>query len=94
MEYSYVQLDEIELAYAVTIHKSQGSEFPSVIIPVTWFPPVLATRSLIYTAVTRGKEQVIIVGNPEYLEKMVSNNQRRSRNSGLKERLQGMYGFF
>ena len=94
VEYSYVQLDEIELAYAVTIHKSQGSEFPSVIIPVTWFPPVLATRSLIYTAVTRGKEQVIIVGNPEYLEKMVSNNQSRSRNSGLKERLQGMYGFF
>ena len=94
VEYSYVQLDEIELAYAVTIHKSQGSEFPSVIIPVTWFPPVLATRSLIYTAVTRGKEQVIIVGNPAYLEKMVSNNQSRSRNSGLKERLQGMYGFF
>lgn len=94
VEYSYVQLDEIELAYAVTIHKSQGSEFPSVIIPVTWFPPVLATRSLIYTAVTRGKEQVIIVGNPGYLEKMVSNNQSRSRNSGLKERLQGMYGFF
>ena len=94
VEYSYVKLDEIELAYAVTVHKSQGSEFPVVIMPMTWFPPVLATRSLIYTAVTRGKEQVIIVGNPDYLEKMVANNQSRSRNSGLKERLVGMYGFY
>ena len=94
VEYSYVKLDEIELAYAVTVHKSQGSEFPTVIIPMTWFPPVLATRSLIYTAVTRGKNQVIIVGNPAYLEKMASNNQSRSRNSGLKERLVGMYGFY
>lgn len=94
VEYSYVQLDEIELAYAVTVHKSQGSEFPTVIIPMTWFPPVLATRSLIYTAVTRGRNQVIIVGNPTYLEKMAANNQSRSRNSGLKDRLMGMYGFY
>ena len=94
VEYSYVQLDEIELAYAVTVHKSQGSEFPTVIIPMTWFPPVLATRSLIYTAVTRGKNQVVIVGNPAYLEKMAANNQSRSRNSGLKDRLIGMYGFY
>lgn len=94
VEYSYVQLDEIELAYAVTVHKSQGSEFPTVIIPMTWFPPVLATRSLIYTAVTRGRNQVIIVGNPAYLEQMAANNQSRSRNSGLKDRLMGMYGFY
>lgn len=94
VEYSYVQLDEIELAYAVTVHKSQGSEFPTVIIPMTWFPTVLATRSLIYTAVTRGRNQVIIVGNPAYLEKMAANNQSRSRNSGLKDRLMGMYGFY
>ena len=94
VEYSYVKLDEIELAYALTVHKSQGSEFSTVIIPMTWFPPVLATRSLIYTAVTRGKNQVIIVGNPAYLEKMAANNQSRSRNSGLKDRLEGMYGFY
>ena len=94
VEYSYVQLDEIEPAYAITVHKSQGSEFPTVIIPMTWFPPALATRSLLYTAVTRGKKQVIIVGNPGYLEKMTANNQSRSRNSGLKERLVGMYGFY
>ena len=94
VEYSYVQLDEIEPAYAITVHKSQGSEFPTVIIPMTWFPLALATRSLLYTAVTRGKKQVIIVGNPGYLEKMTANNQSRSRNSGLKERLVGMYGFY
>ena len=90
-EYPYVQLDEIELAYAVTVHKSQGSEFPVVIIPMTWFPPILATRSLIYTAVTRGKRQVIIVGKPDYLDEMARNNQSRSRNSGLKDRLISLY---
>ena len=93
-EYPYVQLDEIELAYAVTVHKSQGSEFPVVIIPMTWFPPVLATRSLLYTAVTRGKKQVIIVGRPDYLAAMAQNNQSRSRNSGLKDRLIGLYQMF
>ena len=92
--YDFSQVDTLSLAYCISIHKSQGSEFPTVIIPMTWFPPVLATRSLIYTAVTRGKNQVIIVGNPAYLEKMASNNQSRSRNSGLKERLVGMYGFY
>ncbi|MBR1989366.1 MAG: AAA family ATPase [Firmicutes bacterium] len=93
-EYPYVQLDEIELAYAVTVHKSQGSEFPVVILPMTWFPPVLATRSLLYTAVTRGKKQVIIVGRPDYLAAMAQNNQSRSRNSGLKDRLTGLYQMF
>ncbi len=90
--YQYVQLDEIEHAYAVTVHKSQGSEYPIVIIPMTWFPPVLATRSLIYTAITRGKKQVYIVGNPGYLNAMTDNNQSRSRNSGLCARLVGLYG--
>ena len=93
-EYPYVQLDEIELAYAVTVHKSQGSEFPVVILPMTWFPPVLATRSLLYTAVTRGKKQVIIVGRSDYLAAMAQNNQSRSRNSGLKDRLTGLYQMF
>ena len=90
--YQYVQLDEIEHAYAVTVHKSQGSEYPIVILPMTWFPPVLATRSLIYTAITRGKQQVYIVGNPGYLNAMTDNNQSRSRNSGLCARLVGLYG--
>ena len=91
VEYQYIQLDEIEPAYAITVHKSQGSEFPIVILPMTWFPPVLATRSLVYTAVTRGKEAVYIVGNPAYMNAMVDNNQSRSRNSGLGSRLTGIY---
>ena len=53
--YDFSQLDELELAYAVTVHKSQGSEFPIVVMPISWFPPVLATRNLLYTAVTEGK---------------------------------------
>ena len=61
--YDFSQLDELELAYAVTVHKSQGSEFPIVVMPISWFPPVLATRNLLYTAVTRGKQIVVLVGS-------------------------------
>ena len=91
VEYPYVQLDEIELAYAVTIHKSQGSEFPVVIIPMSWFPPALATRNLIYTAITRAQERVIIVGKKDYLNAMVDNIQMSRRNSGLKARICQVY---
>lgn len=94
VEYEYIRLDEIELAYAVTVHKSQGSEFPVVIIPMSWFPPALATRNLIYTAITRGKEKVIIVGRDDYLNAMVDNNEEGRRNSGLKSRLKGVYEEF
>lgn len=94
VEYEYIKLDEIELAYAVTVHKSQGSEFPVVIIPMSWFSPALATRNLIYTAVTRGKEKVIIVGRDDYLNAMVDNNEEGRRNSGLKTRLKGVYEGF
>ncbi len=91
VEYQYMQLEEIELAYAITVHKSQGSEFGTVIIPMTWFPPMLATRSLIYTAITRAKNEVYIIGTPSYLNAMVDNNASGSRNSGLSERLVGLY---
>ncbi len=91
VEYQYVQLDEIELAYAITVHKSQGSEFPVVIMPMSWFAPVLATRSLLYTAVTRAKEEVIIVGSQKYINAMTDNNQSKRRNSGLRARITGMY---
>ena len=91
VEYQYMQLEEIELAYAITVHKSQGSEFGTVIIPMTWFPQVLATRSLIYTAITRAKNEVWIVGTPSHLNAMVDNNASGSRNSGLSERLVGLY---
>jgi len=87
VKYDFSQLDEIELAYAVTVHKSQGSEFPIVIMPVSWFPPMLATRNLLYTAVTRGKKAVILVGSEGRMQAMVDNNRITERYSGLSERL-------
>lgn len=93
VEYPYPNIDEIDLAYAVTVHKSQGSEFPVIIMPMTWFPPVLATRSLIYTAITRGKNKVVIVGNEAYLNAMVDNDTGRKRNSGLRTRIETLYAF-
>ena len=89
--YSFDMANELELAYAVTVHKSQGSEFPVVIMPASWFPPALATRNLLYTAVTRGQRQVIIVGTERYVNSMVDNNQTGRRNTGLRDRLAGMY---
>lgn len=90
--YDYTNIDEIELAYAVTVHKSQGSEFPIVVMPISWFPPMLATRNLLYTAVTRGKQVVVLVGSEEKLNAMVDNNRIMSRNSGLRARLQALRG--
>ena len=86
--YDFSQLDELELAYAITVHKSQGSEFPIVVMPVSWFPPVLATRNLLYTAVTRGKKVVVLVGSKQKMNAMIDNNRIRMRYSGLKARLQ------
>lgn len=85
--YNFNQLDELELAYAVTVHKSQGSEFPIVIMPVSWFPPMLATRNLLYTGVTRGKQAVVLVGSENKLKAMVDNNRIKERFSGLSYRL-------
>ena len=81
--YEFSDLDEVELAYAVTVHKSQGSEFPIVVMPVSWFPPMLATRNLLYTAVTRGKTAVVLVGSENKMEAMVDNNRITNRYSGL-----------
>ena len=85
--YNFNQLDELELAYAITVHKSQGSEFPIVIMPVSWFPPVLATRNLLYTGVTRGKRAVVLVGSENKLDAMVDNDRIHERFSGLGVRL-------
>ncbi|NLD18940.1 MAG: ATP-dependent RecD-like DNA helicase [Clostridiales bacterium] len=87
VKYNFAQLDELELAYAVTVHKSQGSEFPIIIMPVSWFPPMLATRNLLYTAVTRGRKAVILVGSENKLNGMVDNNVVSQRFSGLAVRL-------
>lgn len=86
--YEFSQLDELELAYAITVHKSQGSEFPIVILPVSWFPPMLATRNLLYTAVTRAKSAVVLVGSEDKMRAMVDNNRIVERFSGLRPRLQ------
>lgn len=91
--YDFSQLDELELAYAITVHKSQGSEFPIVIMPVTWFPPVLATRNLLYTGVTRGKTAVVLVGSENKMHGMVDNNRITERYSGLGVRLRNMLNF-
>ncbi|MBQ9016190.1 MAG: ATP-dependent RecD-like DNA helicase [Firmicutes bacterium] len=85
--YNPAQLEELELAYAVTVHKSQGSEFPVVVMPISWFPPVLATRNLLYTGVTRGKTAVVLVGSEDQLHAMVDNNRISMRYSGLAWRL-------
>ena len=84
-EYDYTQLDEIEHAYAVTIHKSQGSEYPVVIIPAYDFAPRLLTRNLLYTAVTRAQQMVIIVGRQDVVNAMVDNNRLTNRYTGLRE---------
>lgn len=87
VSYDYTDIDELELAYAVTIHKSQGSEFPVIVIPAVWGPPMLMTRNLIYTAVTRAKEMVVIVGNKQVIAGMVENNRITKRYSGLSFRM-------
>lgn len=87
VQYDFSQLDELELSYAVTIHKSQGSEYKAVIMPVFNGPPMLLTRNLLYTAVTRAKELVVLVGIPEVLEAMVNNNRETERYTALAEKL-------
>ncbi|OPZ92908.1 MAG: ATP-dependent RecD-like DNA helicase [Firmicutes bacterium ADurb.Bin419] len=85
--YDYSILDELEPAFAVTIHKSQGSEFPVVIIPIFPGPQVLMTRNLLYTAVTRARRLVVLVGNNDYLDVMINNERETNRNSGLADKL-------
>ena len=87
VEYPYKLLDELELAYAVTIHKSQGSEYPAVVIPLLSGPRMLMNRNLLYTAVTRAKKCVTIVGNDTTFHQMIENNSQLKRYSGLRDRL-------
>ncbi len=85
--YSFSQLDELILAYATTVHKSQGSEFPVIIMPMVWGPPMLLTRNLFYTAITRAKQLVVLVGKEKYMEEMIENNKINKRYSALDYRL-------
>ncbi|MCX7841759.1 MAG: ATP-dependent RecD-like DNA helicase [Clostridia bacterium] len=86
-EYDFSILDELEPAYAITIHKSQGSEFPAVIIPLLQGPQVLMTRNLLYTAVTRARDIVILIGSEPVLREMISNNREAKRYSDLSQKL-------
>ncbi|WP_347714359.1 ATP-dependent RecD-like DNA helicase [uncultured Parvimonas sp.] len=92
IEYSLEDLDNLELAYAITIHKSQGSEFKSVIIPMFDGYKLLQTRNLLYTAITRAKENIVIVGDKNVMNNMIRNNTINSRYSNLEKRIQHFYG--
>ncbi len=86
-EYPFKLIDELELAYAITIHKSQGSEYPAVVIPLLSGPAMLMNRNLIYTAVTRARKCVTLVGDETAFARMVQNTSQQKRYSGLCERL-------
>ncbi|HHU48503.1 MAG: ATP-dependent RecD-like DNA helicase [Caldicoprobacterales bacterium] len=90
--YDFSQLDELELSYAISIHKSQGCEFPVVIIPLVSGPPMLMTRNLLYTGVTRAKKLVVLVGREKTIRLMVRNNRIARRYSGLDYRLKQAFG--
>lgn len=91
VEYDYSILDELEPAFAITIHKSQGSEFPAVILPLFPGPAVLLTRNLLYTAITRARDMVILVGLESVLHDMINNERETLRYSGLKDKLRNCF---
>lgn len=86
-KYERKDFKELQLSYAITVHKSQGSEFQMVVMPVANFGPVLGTKNLLYTGITRGKDNVILLGDERALIRMIHCNTSRERNSGMKERL-------
>ncbi len=92
VEYPFKMLEELELAYAITIHKSQGSEYPAVVIPLLSGPKMLMNRNLLYTAVTRAKKCVTLVGDEQMFEYMAFNKSEQKRFSGLKERILELEG--
>ena len=87
VKYPYAILDELELAYAITIHKAQGSEYPAVVIPLLQGPRQLYNRNLIYTAVTRARKCVTLVGSDSVLQEMIQNTSEQRRNTSLAERI-------
>jgi exodeoxyribonuclease V alpha subunit len=89
--YQYAQLDEVELAYAITIHKSQGSEYPAVVMPLLSGPKMLLNRNLLYTGVTRAKNCVTILGSSQTLREMIDNNYQNRRYTGLAQCIESMF---
>ncbi len=86
-EYSFKQLDELELAYAITVHKAQGSEYPAVVMPIISGPKMLLTRNLLYTAVTRAKNLAVLAGSSRTVNEMIDNETKDGRNTSLRERI-------
>lgn len=91
VKYEFKEADELKLAYATTIHKSQGSEFPAVIIPAWSGPPMLLTRNLFYTAITRARDLVVLVGEERYITQMIRNNLISKRYSSLDKKLKDYF---
>lgn len=91
VEYPFKQLDELELAYAITVHKSQGSEYPAVVMPILNGPRMLMNRNLLYTAVTRAKKCVTVVGDDQFFQSMIQNTTQQKRYTGLRDRLLELY---
>lgn len=85
--YTYQDLDQIDHAYAITVHKSQGSEFDVVILSILNVPPMLLTRNLLYTAITRAKKLLIVISNDKTIEYMINNTDNKQRNSGLEYKI-------
>ncbi len=91
--YSFSNLDELELAYAVTIHKSQGSEYPAIVMPLLGGPRMLTNRNLLYTAVTRARKCVMILGSKDAIREMVENEDQLSRYTGLKDQIEEIMSY-
>ena len=87
VHYPFTQLEDLELAYAITVHKSQGSEYPAVILPLLSGPSGLFNRNLLYTAITRARKCVVILGEREIIAQMEQNISQYTRYSGLKDRI-------
>src|SRR5699024_11295084 len=86
--YEKEEIQDLQLAYAITTHKAEGGDSPVVIMPATMNHSIMLTRNLIYTAITRAKERLVLIGNPNAIEFTIQNNRKINRNSFLTERIQ------
>jgi exodeoxyribonuclease V alpha subunit len=91
VSYEYSDLDELSLAYAISVHKSQGSEYPAVVLPVMTQHYILLQRNLIYTAVTRAKRLIVLIGTKKALAMGIRNNKTQERHTALRERLSKIF---
>lgn len=94
VSYDFADLDELKLAYSTTVHKSQGSEFPVIVMPISWGPPMLLTRNLLYTAITRARDLVVLVGEQKHLHTMINNNRIAKRYSALDKKMRNYVAVF